>query len=264
MLVSKRWQRALVLTIPLVVNVWHVKDYYQADPVFAETVSSSQRIRILTQNVLRSNEQHDKVIELIKQYDPDIVALQEVDQRWMKSLEVLRGAYPFIHHTNHPGNFGIAILSKTGWEAIDVQWFGQDEIPSIHVHFRIDDRHSLEFANTHPLPPVSKVDSESRNGQLLLTAGKLDKSRSRIMVGDFNLTPWSPWFREILKRGELRDAAVGYGVQPTWFAFPTWLGAVMIDHVLVSSDLIVENYQIGDAVGSDHRSVVVDVAFRRE
>ena len=48
-------------------------------------------------------------------------------------------------------------------------------------------------------------------------------SGSVLGVGDFNLTPWSPHFQDLLSRGDLRDSSLGRGIQNTWYKFPTLL-----------------------------------------
>jgi endonuclease/exonuclease/phosphatase (EEP) superfamily protein YafD len=261
MMVLRHWRSALLLTLPLMVNGWLVRDYVPGFPEPLNDRPRSGQLRIMTQNVLTSNTRYQELCHEIERFGPDVIALQEVDQLWMDALSGLQKEYPYICHASHPGNFGIALLSRIPWQTLDVQRFGPDELPSLHVSFMIEGRYSLEFVNVHPLPPLSGAFSELRNGQLLSMAGGLDQSRSRIVVGDFNLTPWSPWFREMLRRGELGDSARRFTLEPTWYAFPGWLGGVLIDHVLVSPDLIVQNYRVGGPVGSDHRAVVVDIGF---
>ena len=75
------------------------------------------------------------------------------------------------------------------------------------------------------------------------------------LLGDLNLTPYSPPFHRLLADGRLRDAMQGRGWQPTWRA-SFWPLALRIDHVLVSSGVCVEEATVGPAVGSDHRPVL--------
>ncbi len=259
MLWYRRWRSALLFVLALICNAWLVTAYYGPVPLAARSGKLDWNLRIMTQNVLRPNTDYQKVRELIEQLDPDIVALQEVDPAWMNALAGLRNVYPHVHFAEYPGNFGISLFCKFPWDSIDVQLNGPLELPSIHARFSRQGRAAFELVNTHPPPPEGRQHSEYRNEQLLVAAHEMDPGRSRIMVGDFNLTPWSPWFREILRRGNLVDSARGWGVAPTWHLFPSWLGGVKIDHVLISPDIVVEHHQTGPYVGSDHRAVVVDI-----
>jgi endonuclease/exonuclease/phosphatase family metal-dependent hydrolase len=76
-----------------------------------------------------------------------------------------------------------------------------------------------------------------------------------VLLGDLNLTPYSPPFDRLLGDSGLRDVMQGQGWQPTWRA-GFWPLALRIDHVLVSSDLCVEDATVGPTVGSDHRPVL--------
>jgi endonuclease/exonuclease/phosphatase (EEP) superfamily protein YafD len=84
------------------------------------------------------------------------------------------------------------------------------------------------------------------------------------MVGDFNLTPWSPRFRRLVDHGlvdesdRLVDAGLGFGVRPTWHVLPGFLGGLRIDQVLVNRHVRPLSHKITRAVGSDHRGVLVD------
>ncbi len=255
----RRWRWALVMMLALIVNGWQVAAYYGPVPLPGRLTGNAWQLRIMTQNVLRTNQQFENFLRVANQFDPDIIALQEIDESWMAGLSPLQDAYPHVRFEDYPGNFGIGLFSKFPWDSIDVQLNGPLQLPSIHARFSQPGGQVIELVNTHPLPPEGQADTQYRNEQLLLTAHELDPARSRIVMGDFNLTPWSPWFHEILRRGELVDAARGWGVAPTWYFFPSWLGGVKIDHVLVSPEIGVDNYRVGPAVGSDHRAVIVDI-----
>ena len=84
-----------------------------------------------------------------------------------------------------------------------------------------------------------------------------------IVAGDFNATPWSPHFRDLLATTGLRDAGSGRGWLPTW---PTWLGpaGIPIDHVLVKGPVTVAGLSLGPDVGSDYRPLVADLRVAEE
>jgi endonuclease/exonuclease/phosphatase (EEP) superfamily protein YafD len=81
-----------------------------------------------------------------------------------------------------------------------------------------------------------------------------------IVAGDFNCTPWSPLFADLLAATGLHDSALGFGTWPTWYSSLLPLG-IKIDHVLVAHGVAVRNHQVGHDVGSDHFPVIVDLAY---
>ena len=81
-----------------------------------------------------------------------------------------------------------------------------------------------------------------------------------IVCGDLNCSPWSPFYRDMIKVAGLKNAAEGHCLWPTWTAFSIFLG-LPIDHVLVNSKIQVLDHRVGRNVGSDHRGLTVDVVF---
>ena len=112
---------------------------------------------------------------------------------------------------------------------------------------------------------------EARNEQLFNIAARFDENTCNVMVGDFNLTPWSPNFQKVVAAGNLTDASKKpsgptpgltlSGLTPTWYGFPTWIGGLKIDHALVSNEVSVEDLEIGPDVDSDHRALILDFSF---
>jgi endonuclease/exonuclease/phosphatase (EEP) superfamily protein YafD len=81
-----------------------------------------------------------------------------------------------------------------------------------------------------------------------------------MVLGDLNLSPWSPYFGDLLSSAGLRDSREGFGIQASWpTAVP--LLRVPIDHVLYSPEVVINHRQIGPDVGSDHLPVVVDFSL---
>ncbi|MEE8238524.1 MAG: endonuclease/exonuclease/phosphatase family protein, partial [Nitrososphaerales archaeon] len=84
-----------------------------------------------------------------------------------------------------------------------------------------------------------------------------DQEDPILLLGDLNITPWSPIFKDFLRSTGLRDSREGFGLQPSW---PTWFPPawIPIDHVLVSSNVTVYDRKIERDIGSDHYPVIVD------
>lgn len=80
-----------------------------------------------------------------------------------------------------------------------------------------------------------------------------------VLLGDLNLTPWSPRFRTLLGETGLRDAAPAQPFAVTWRS-PLPLVGLPLDHVLTGPGLAVTCARVGADVGSDHLPVIVDVS----
>jgi endonuclease/exonuclease/phosphatase (EEP) superfamily protein YafD len=82
------------------------------------------------------------------------------------------------------------------------------------------------------------------------------------LLGDLNVTPWSPYFQELLAATGLRDSARGWGLQPSWPTMSLLL-RVPIDHCLISPELHVTERTLGPDIGSDHFPLLVTLAVQR-
>lgn len=218
--------------------------------------------RLMTINVLSSNQNHGAVIGEILGSDPDAVAVLELTNELQQTLDVaLSNRYPHsVERGDAAGNFGIALYSKHPLTAVELFRLNE-QIDSIAA-----DCHGWRLYATHPLPPIGRRQFRSRNEHLDLLARHVHRYRGQhpdvsvAVMGDFNLTPWSPLFRRFRDATGLRRAKVGFGLQPTWYAKGSWfpLGLVL-DHIFVPETAVCLSQQVGPDIGSDHRSVTVDV-----
>ena len=85
----------------------------------------------------------------------------------------------------------------------------------------------------------------------------------KVLLGDLNVTPWSPYFQDLVEGSGLRDVRVGSGLWTTWpMPLPSFL-RIPIDHCLTSDDVAVREFTTVGGTGSDHRAILVDVSVPR-
>ena len=82
-----------------------------------------------------------------------------------------------------------------------------------------------------------------------------------VVAGDFNATPWSPHFQDVLSQSDLQDTGAGRGIQNTWYRFPVLFLGLPIDHILTRGVAVLQR-QIGPPIGSAHRPLVLDFLLR--
>lgn len=258
-LVARQWRLSLAFLVGMVVTGWPLAGYLW--PGGSEEATPDD-LRLMSFNVLTINHEFDKTLELIESEDPDIVLLYEIDPWWEEELAVLTDEYPFHVFDTRGDNFGIVALSRVPGSKVESFTTNPIGLPSASIRFDDGDT-PVHIVGTHPVPPLGSKKSSERNEQLLAVADMVDQSTdARIMAGDFNVTPSSPWFGETARRAGVDDAAKGFGLPRTWGAFPSYLGGIKIDHVLVGPQIKVVDHRVGPDVGSDHRAIIVD--FRIE
>jgi endonuclease/exonuclease/phosphatase family metal-dependent hydrolase len=119
----------------------------------------------------------------------------------------------------------------------------------------------------HPEPPRRHWQWLDRNLYLAGVAREVARDRATadvIAAGDFNTALASPFFRRLLADSGLVATGDGAPWEPTRFTLklypPVLLGAT-IDHVLVSDHFGVAARRTGEAFGSDHLPVAVDLGL---
>jgi endonuclease/exonuclease/phosphatase (EEP) superfamily protein YafD len=217
-------------------------------------------LRVMLVNVRTENQRYDLVIACINKHRPDLIVVEEMDERWRNELAGLREVYPHVKLETRDDNFGIALFSRLPFDGAEIVYFGRSEVPSVAARLTVAGR-KLTILGTHPLPPGSPENFTLRNEQLDAVA-TFAKNRSNpvIVLGDLNVTPWSCCFQRLMKQGGLTDSSAGRGIYATWPAdlFPL---RIPIDHCLVTPDVRIANKIVGNNIGSDHLPVVVDLVL---
>ncbi len=251
----RRWVlRAALLTLGL--NGWLLAR--AAGPAAPGRPASGFAVKVVSFNVLTTNQNHAAVLQWLQQSDADLIFLMEVDSVWAKALQPLITSHP--HHLIQPAsdNFGLALYSRLPPARLKIleprapglkQETNLALTDSVEARFETAGRPWM-FVGTHPVPPMGKEYSASRDRQLQALSRYLETAGlPALLTGDLNATPWSHGFRQ-LTAGTRLQAAPGLW-NPTWRARS--LFGIPIDLSLASPPLYVESRLIGPDLGSDHR-----------
>ena len=256
---NSRW--AVVTAVLAALNLWIISPYLVPSPRSAVVEKElGESFRLMNFNVLSSNRRHDDVITYLREKDADFVFLLEASPEWEPALKKLSDLYPHQKNEIQAGNFGIALLSKTPFQKVEVAEY-TPLIASIDALVLVGDKR-VRLIGTHPYPPINAKVCRLRNAHMQRLAESIAKetgATKTIVAGDFNMTPWSPHFVDFLSASQLEDSAKGRGVMPTWYALPLFSFGVPIDHICVSEGIHIEDRGVGPDLGSDHRAVWVDV-----
>lgn len=224
-----------------------------------------ESIRVVALNVLTSNLKHGEVLGWLVEQNADVIVAQEINERWAGALDDgLDGYMRLPTDTLRDDNFGMAIYAAEGWgaEVASVHWT-ELETPWIEAVLHRGEV-ALRIFGVHTIPPIGARRFRSRGDQLLAaTLAAVNSPEPALIAGDFNATIWSAALRGALEGRPLRPASLGHGIWGSWHSRLMFTGGILIDHVLVDDRLAVLSHRVGRHVGSDHRGVVVDVAFRQ-
>jgi len=217
-------------------------------------------------NVLTKNKRHDDIIADLTSRNPDVIAVVELGSVLATALSTeISAEFPYaLIRPQDSGNFGIGLFSKYPLRDQDVFELNLP-IESIAATVTIAGQDYRIFA-THPLPPMGPSAYANRNLHLEQLADRIDTFRTQspqtpvVLVGDLNLTPWSPLFADLEQSSGLHHVCERLGVTPTWYRFPSFPFGLVLDHGLISEQLHCLSHVVGPDIGSDHRSITLTLS----
>jgi endonuclease/exonuclease/phosphatase (EEP) superfamily protein YafD len=258
-LLGKRKVALLSLLFALV-NMVEIVPLYQKPDLDRQGSNPPDTFSLLQMNILSDNLQHDEVIREIERLDPDVVVIEEVTVRWYKALRQVKQAYPYLKEAVREDNFGIMVMSRIPMSNTEVIDFNDARVPSMVTRLHVNGK-QISLIATHPLSPRTRTNFHLRNNQLYAIAEAFKAHEDPlIMVGDLNITSFSPVFSRFLKTIGLYDSRRGFGIQPTWPVPFAGVG-IAIDHVLLSRDIQVIERKTGNRTGSDHLPLFIRLAI---
>jgi endonuclease/exonuclease/phosphatase (EEP) superfamily protein YafD len=274
LLLLRRWRMVLLVTVVTIWQAsWLVSGFYptalstpttrSAD--VAAKVDQPNQLKVFLANVLTRNQQHGHITEQIRQADPDLIVILELSSKLKANLHREFGASHkySVSEPQDDGNFGIGMWSRFPLTDVSIFHLKSEWFPSIEADVEFNSRR-IRILATHPIPPMGSHNFSHRNQHLALLAKRIQQQRHddltqpTLVLGDLNLTPWSPLFSDFCESTELENAAGGYGLQPTWYAgssdsFPFGL---VLDHALHSRELRCVQREVLPENGSDHRALI--------
>ncbi|MBL1174843.1 endonuclease/exonuclease/phosphatase family protein [Pantanalinema sp. GBBB05] len=262
----QRW--SLIWIIPLLLNLGLVSPLFL--PTNQTAAGLETTLRLL--NVTLDHDYPDRTEQAIAYIDrqtADLVWLLEVTPASLVQLRSELKHYQLVAAEPRENSHGSALLlSHRSASAIAVQSTQVIHLPAT------SERPMLEAIITwadHAIALLSFQTTRPRNAetsefqQIEFVAGAawsrqhLQQGRAVVMMGDFNTTPWSSRFRQLLQDSQLLNSQRGFGLQPTWNAHWSPLLRIAIDHCLHSPSFTVQNRTIGTPLGSDHLPLQVDL-----
>lgn len=113
----------------------------------------------------------------------------------------------------------------------------------------------VDVFSLHTYAPVVPKAASIRNEQLERLAELVNESQAdyKIVIGDLNITPYSPYFKQFLKRTSMHHTVPNVFSSATWFLKkPLSMFGLPIDHVLVSEGLGVVSRKTIPIKWTDH------------
>lgn len=230
-------------------------------------------LRIVQYNMRNRPDSFQPVLEWISETglkDYDILVIQEAPSQIIKGADYMTSIYPYHIDKTSDGNFGTLVLSRHELKNLETIPLTQGFANYI-LRFDINKdgfKEDVRVYTLHTAPPITAELAKSRNQQLAAAAQiiQVDESPLKVLVGDLNITPYSPYFKKLLDKSGLQYLHQSKIVAPegTWPSY-TMLPflQIPIDHILVSEGLIVDLERLPETYGSDHHPLVSSIIKKR-
>lgn len=249
--------------------------FYQVSKIFPYTILAKKQvlsfqgndpeaiISILVSNVLTTNKHSEKLIDLVRKKEPDILLTLETDKRWEKELEEIEAQYPYGVKIPLDNLYGMHLYSKLKLEDVEVKYLIKNDIPSIHGYVRMNNKRRIKIHCLHPKPPSPTEDptSTNRDAELLLVGRDVKKDQESVLVfGDLNDVAWSRTTRLFQKLSGLLDPRIGRGFYNTFHA-GYWFLRWPLDHVFHTRDFTLIELARLENIGSDHFPIFIKLNY---
>lgn len=240
------------------------------------------KIRILTYNVhnclgMDGKVSVHRIARVISQYQPDIIALQELDVNRQRShgIHQTQVISEYLNMTAHyqpamhveQGSFGNAILTR-----LPVDLIKAAALPRLKTSKGLEPRAAIcvsVILGKHKINVINTHLGLNRAERLMQTKALLsDKwlkhaniQGTTILCGDFNAAPNSHVYKKINQR--LEDVQTSLYAHRPMRTFLTRFPIARIDHIFVTKDLKVRRVQVPRSaltrVASDHLPLIADL-----
>lgn len=277
LVVRPRW-RALLVVAAAAPHAWTLFAYPAAPAAAPDATAATrtQTLRVVTLNVLYTNNRIGDVIGWLRQQRADVICLPEAIYFRARLIAAFRDSHP---HTG-PGASRSDTLLLSRHPIIGQRFELPDEFLRRQGRAARPGGYPFHTARLrtpagpvtvlciHPFPPLRRslaAAQQSLFDAIALTARQAGEPV--VVAGDFNSTPYARRFRSLLHRGRLKAVDLGWRWPATWPAggLRRWIGIPLpglpIDHVLVSSHFRVAAGRIGPAIGGDHHAVTADLVL---
>jgi endonuclease/exonuclease/phosphatase family metal-dependent hydrolase len=254
-LLRRHYRVAVAAAALAFANAWHAAPYLIPSLVATSVAEGGDTgITAVSLNLFYRNADYAAVRDYLHTADPDVLVLSELTPVWAAELDSIIRVYPHGLAASRDTPWGLGVFSR--YPLRDARFVDLGAPGSVNVQGVLDlPGRSVQLFAVHLSSPTSPERAALRNRQLgALTALLRERGRGqipRLLVGDLNLTPFSPYFGDLLTATGMSDARRHHGVLGTW---PTWLpmAPIHIDHCIADPALDVVQVNHGPPVGSDH------------
>ena len=239
-----------------VFRVWPFTPLHPVQSVEAESCPAGSELTLMASNVLQTNRDYDRTLDLVRKERPDLFLALETDLPWVEQLDALKDEMSYGRTVPIDNTYGMALYSRLPLDQVEVRYTVEPDAPSMAFGVTLPSGSHSRIYALHPRPPIPGKDSGTRDAELVLAGLEVkDEDEPVIVFGDLNDVAWSPTTRLFQQLSGLLDPRVGRGFYNSFNAKLPLL-RWPLDHVFHSEHFTLLRFAVLPATGSDHFPVL--------
>jgi endonuclease/exonuclease/phosphatase (EEP) superfamily protein YafD len=255
----RRWGACAALVAAGAVSAVAVLPYVPSP--LAQVSAAPATLKVLTVNVSYRQFAVRRLLDIVREANPDVLIVQELTPHTERVLADFDTEFPHFRKFPADGPRGIGLWSRHELESGTI--FALGRLPAIEARV-LAPQGAFTVIGAHLSSPVSPRRAAARNLELRALGERSAAVDGPLVVaGDFNITPYSPFFTDWLAASGLTDSRRGRTLSVSWPTMLPWVG-IPIDHVAVSSEFAILSHQRMANFESDHYGVLVELARREQ
>ncbi|GLS91291.1 hypothetical protein GCM10007916_23600 [Psychromonas marina] len=245
----------------------YVSDSSATTPLLM-TQTDNNQLNIAQINLRYDNPNLAQLLPVLGNKSYDLLIIQEASDEKHQLIKQLTDYYPYHFGISkrHATPDGMAIFSRSPIIENKLHHLGGQHGHLLEVILQKQGLTApIQLFALHPVSPRNAQLWQTRNETLAILSDIVVASpfTHKLVVGDFNSSPWSVQFKNFQRTSQLKSSASGFGYIASWSysdkPILSLLSSVYIDHHLVSAPFNVVNKRPLPIQGSDHQLILTEL-----
>jgi endonuclease/exonuclease/phosphatase (EEP) superfamily protein YafD len=261
LLYFQKWPMGGLCFVILAASLYQI---YQNFPVVSVVDAKGTSFKVAHYNRFYPNKNFDAMMAWLREQNADVVSVQEITPEAIEKLQALNDLYPYHFPEKKTPGTDVFLMSRYPIVERAIIEVKADVPTTLGLRIRIDSPASITIYAMHTHTPLTHRMQRQRNAELIQMAEVIgvDKTPNIVFLGDWNITPFSPFFKDTVKVSNLRNGYSSYWPAVSWpsqFRLPFL--QIPIDQLLFSPHMQLVEKKVGPAMGSDHHPLVARFAI---
>lgn len=263
---SPPWRTKLLAVsgVSLLLNALFVLPVFLPASTKAEGTNTYLAFKVMQMRLDGKKSDVKKVLDAIAKENPEIICIENVTSEWMVKFNEQETEHRYRALFPREDEYGICIYSRVPLKGSKRKSLGANKIPIVLTSIHYDYGWFNLVAARLP-DPVDGAGLDKRNAQAEALANVVKGLPGRkIVVGNFNMTPYSMTFGKMKGIADLQDTRQGIGIQPNWHwpsdaELDVYFLRFPVDHILINNQVGTKSRKIGADFGATHRPIVAEL-----